>query len=346
MTTTAHLNNSGAPRRSGSTKARMLVSTAAALVAVALLPSTGLAYSWPVKPFDQAHPVRGSFGDPRTLFAAPPTLVGLYHGNGSFSFHQGVDVSAPDGTAVYPVESGVVVNVTFDFVRVASGTARFEYWHLNASVRVGEHVKAQHTVLGRIKRGAGHVHLTEIDSGRVTDPLLPGHLTPYSDTTTPVVSSIRFRPSDDGPELMTGFMRGRIEMIAEAYDTPALPVPGQWNGLPVTPALVTWRIESWNGKIVVPETVARDARTTVPPNTSFWSIYARGTYQNMAVFGKHFSWLQPGCYLFRLTPQPFDTRRLKDGVYQLVVTVADVAGNHSSLSQRFAVHNAPGYVGV
>ena len=96
----------------------------------------------------------------------------------------------------------------------------------------------------------------------------------------------------------------------------------------------------------MPETVARDARTTIPPNSAFWTVYARGTYQNMSVFGAHFSWLQPGCYLFRLTPRPFDTTKLKDGVYQLIVTVADVAGNRSSMTQRLAIHNAPGVVGV
>ena len=63
-----------------------------------------------------------------------------------------------------------------------SNGVRFEYWHIAASVRVGERVTTDRTVLGRILRGCGHVHLTEIDCGRVTDPLLPGHLTPYSDT--------------------------------------------------------------------------------------------------------------------------------------------------------------------
>ena len=53
-------------------------------------------YCWPVAPFNRQHPIRGGFGDPRTLFHAPPTLAGLYHGAGSFSFHQGVDISAPD----------------------------------------------------------------------------------------------------------------------------------------------------------------------------------------------------------------------------------------------------------
>ena len=42
----------------------------------------------PVKPFDEQHPVRGFFCDPR---------IGA---KGSKAFHFGVDVAAPDGTAV------------------------------------------------------------------------------------------------------------------------------------------------------------------------------------------------------------------------------------------------------
>ena len=33
-------------------------------------------YGWPIRPFDQAHPVRGGFADPRTQFAGPPTVPG------------------------------------------------------------------------------------------------------------------------------------------------------------------------------------------------------------------------------------------------------------------------------
>src|SRR4051812_31847593 len=60
-------------------------------------------YGWPVKPFDREHPVRAVLGDPRTSFKGPPTVDSLLHAKGSFSFHQGIDISAPNGTAVYPV---------------------------------------------------------------------------------------------------------------------------------------------------------------------------------------------------------------------------------------------------
>jgi hypothetical protein len=65
----------------------------------------------------------------------------------------------------------------------------------------------------------------------------------------------------------------------------------------------------------------------------------------MAVFGAHYSYLQQGCYLFKLTREPFDTRSLRDGVYDLIVTASDVGGNSGTLSRRFTVHNRRGWIG-
>jgi hypothetical protein len=59
----------------------------------------------------------------------------------------------------------------------------------------------------------------------------------------------------------------------------------------------------------------------------------------MPNFGAHRYWRQPAVYLFKLTQAPFDTTRLQDGIYRLTVTASDVAGNASSSSQLFSVHN-------
>jgi hypothetical protein len=302
-------------------------------------------FGYPVKPFDQEHPIRGNFGDPRSQFFGPPTLDTVLHGSGSFSFHQGVDISAPNGTAVYPVVDGTVRTVTAEWVRVDSGSRAFEYWHIRPRVQVGQHVQARKTILGRIMKPAGHVHLTEYENGRVVNPLARGRLTPYHDTTRPTVSSISFRRFDTGPELLPGFVRGKVEIVVGAQDMPSLRVKGEWRNLPVTPALLTWKIRSWTGRTVIGRQVASDYRTTVPANTSFWNVYARGTYQNMSVFGPHYSYLQRGCFLFKLTPRPFDTHRLRDGVYDLVVTATDIRGNSGSATLRFTVHNRLGWIG-
>jgi hypothetical protein len=115
--------------------------------------------------------------------------------------------------------------------------------------------------------------------------------------------------------------------------------------MPTTPALLTWRIQSWTGRVVVSEHTAYDHRVTEPSDSQFWSSYARGTFQNMCVFGTHYSYLEHGSYLFKLTPGLFDMRQLRDGVYELVVTATDIRGNHSSLRERFLVHNRSGWVG-
>jgi len=108
--------------------------------------------------------------------------------------------------------------------------------------------------------------------------------------------------------------------------------------MPVAPALVSWRLQGLTTKRAVGG-VAADFRTTLSSDPVFWSYYARGTYQNMAVFGSHYSWGQPGCFLFKLTRAPFDTRSVPNGVYDLVVTAYDVAGHKSSRSLRLTIRN-------
>jgi len=302
---------------------------------------SGTSYGYPVKPFDREHLVRANLGDPRVQFNGPPTTKTLMQANGSFSFHQGVDITADPGTPVYPVVDGTVTLVSTEWIRVGSDDGRaFEYWHIRPLVRKGQRVTARHTLLGRVRAPSNHVHLTAYEHGRVVNPLVPGRLTPYHDSTRPVVRAIMLRRSDSGPEVLPNFVRGRIEIVADAEDSPTAPAGAKWCG-PVTPALVTWEIRRIWGRVVVPKRVAFDFRTSVPSNSSFWRIYARGTYQNQTVFGNHYSYLERGTYLFKLAH--FDTRTLRDGVYDLIVKASDVRGNSGSQTLRFTVHNRHGW---
>lgn len=90
---------------------------------------------------------------------------------------------------------------------------------------------------------------------------------------------------------------------------------------------------------MVPSTTVVDFRRTLPPNRDFWRVYAPGTYQNFPDFGRHKFFGLPGRYLFNLTPRALDTRRLRDGSYDLTVDVADVCGNRGSLTERLRVEN-------
>jgi hypothetical protein len=300
-------------------------------------PRTGLTYAWPVKPFHVQHPVRGNFGDPRTLTTEDFGETGE-RVPGSFSFHSGIDIVAPIGTPVYPVVSGVVKVKSPDELVVVTDEGRtFQYWHLAAMVASGQSVIAYHTILGRIKRPAGHVHLTEIDGFKTHNPLDPGHLEPYQDHTAPEVIRLSFRGVHGGI-IASSRLTGTVQIEAMARDMPALPAPGAWFDFPLTPALVAWRMTTARVS-VMPETVVVDTRRTEPSNRDFWRIYAAGTYQNFPVFASHYYFGRPGRYLFNLTPQPLDTLSLPNGRYQITVNVADVCGNRGSLSEQVQIEN-------
>jgi hypothetical protein len=324
----------------------ILASTADTVAArasdVSFAAQAAYSYRWPVKPFDRPHPIRGSFGDPRTSFKGQPTQRGLFTSHGTFAFHFGVDIAVPDGTPVYPVRSGVASLRSRETVSVNSGNGvYFQYWHIVPTVRDGQHVEAYETVLGHVRKGYEHVHLSEIVDGQPVNPVAPGHMGPYDDATRPQVEAISFRRAGRAAGVLPEFVTGSVDVIAATSDMPALAVPGRWNRLPVAPALVTWRIvEVKDGRTVAAEQVAFDVRRTLPRG-AFWRVYARGTRQNMANFGGHKYWRQPGVYLLRLGT--LNSRRLRDGIYAVVVTATDIRGNESSGRQVFTVNNKPGW---
>jgi Peptidase family M23 len=296
--------------------------------------AAGRSYQWPVRPFDEQHPIRGYFGDPRTTFHGSRSTETLMTADGVFFYHHGVDISAPDGSRVYPVVSGTVSRVDAKRVDVSVADGRrFEYWHIHPSVRRGQRVVAGVTVIGRIQEGREHVHLTEVDGGRYVNPLMPGHLTPYTDHTKPEVLRITMRPRN------TLRVSGSVTFVADVADTQSLPVP-RWDGFPLTPAVVSWQIKTLGGKPMTRTRVARDVRGTIPTMDRFWDGFARGTHQNRPVFDEGKFKTVTGKYLIKLTPRPYDTRTLHDGRYVLAVTARDTAGNRDTLVLRFTVDNA------
>jgi hypothetical protein len=296
-------------------------------------------YHWPVKPFGRQHPIRGNFGDPRTVTTATfgeDSLSSL----GSFAFHNGVDISAVTGTPVYPVVSGKVENARYgDEVTIVTDDFRtFQYFHIKPRVRTGQRVVAYRTILGTVLPEWFHVHLSEIDGFRVHNPVDPGHLEPYHDHTIPQTGELLFTDAA-GNSLDPGKLHGKILIAADAEDAPPLPVfPRIWFNFPVTPALVAWRIASKTAT-VVPETVVADFRQTEPANRDFWDIFADGTYQNFPVFAHRYYFRVEGRYLFKLTPDTLDTRRLRNGTYGITVDVADVCGNKGSITEQVTIHN-------
>ena len=324
MTTTqTHLGSRATVVRAIAT----VTAVAAALVCIAFVAPAHAAatvtarpgYGWPVKPFHRQHPIRGAFGDPRI-------------GGRSHSFHFGVDVSCPDGTPVYATITGrafisprhrETVSVIADH-----GDVEFGYWHIEPSVRSGEHVTAYHTVIGRVLRPWGHVHFAEHRNGVYVNPLRPGAMGPYTDTTVPSVRALTVRSLATGSRGPTA--HGRVDIVAEAYDATPIPIAGPWRDKPLTPVLLEWRLLD-GARVVTGWRTAVDYRLTYPPNELWSRTYTSWTRQNKKICDARY-----GFYL----AHGFDTRTVRDGRYLVQVKATDIRGNSTTRSFPLTVANA------
>ena len=309
--------------RARSRRAIAAVAAAAALLQLGALvmpatagagTGTAPAYGWPVKPFDRQHPVRGFFGDPRIGM----TPKGMHSG-----FHFGIDISCPNGTPVYATLDGTVRLESFrpEVVTIVGRDRRtqFEYWHIRPAVVNGTHVTASRTLIGWAEPPWEHVHFSERRDGVYVNPLRPGALGPFSNTTRPWVKALRV---DDaiGP-LSTRSAHGIVDLVVEAYDETPIRVPGRWGGKPVTPALLRWRLVTTHGAVVLGWRTPIDHRLVKPDDAAYTTQYAQWTRQNKRG--------RPGRYRFVLAAE-WDTRTLEDGDYLVEVAASDVSRNTES----------------
>jgi hypothetical protein len=265
-------------------------------------------YGWPLQPFDRQHPVRGNLNDPR----CPDGYDGAPQ---SQSFHFGIDIAGDDGTAVFAVEPGMAVRQSPEVVAVVSdsGLRTFSYWHIVPVITARRHV-AKGDLLGTIAAGWGHVHLGEVRQGVYLNPLRKGALTPYFDFGAPELQALEARPVG----------AGRVDLIVDAIDhTPVRVTQAGWGGMPVTPALIRFRITRGETE-VVPWTVAVDLRSRKLENARFKDVFAPMTDQNHPD--------DPGRYRFWVR-RGFDTR---GGAYTVEVEASDIRGNTRKRSWALA----------
>jgi hypothetical protein len=284
-------------------------------------------YNWPIKPFRRQHPIRGTFDDPRIstkLIDSP--------GTGSLSFHFGVDIAAPDGTAVYAVEGGLV-DIRSKYpndVAVVSrsgghkGRLVFGYWHIRPVVE-NRQVVQEHQLLGHILAGYGHVHFAERLGGKYVNPLRRGGLTPYRDYGKPTIESAYTYQGGEYQDLKQATVGGTVGLVVNAFDTPVMKTP--WSLERLTPTVIRWKLVDAQG-MVLQDHVAIDFNHhyTVP----LTSVYAPGTIQN----GPN----QMGVYNFWLA-RNLDTIQLTNGVYRLMVSASDIRGNRSVRTFGFKISN-------
>jgi hypothetical protein len=296
----------------------VVVAFAASALVLAAPAVARASYPWPLKPFTRAHPVRGYFNDPRLEFEGDELQS---------AFHFGIDISAPDGADVYAVTGGVVSRHA-DYVTVTTPDGRdFGYWHVDPVVEQGQPV-GEGALLGQVRPGWSHVHFAESRNGVYVNPLRPGALSPYTDTTSPTVAAVTI--SRGGKPVNAANVAGVVNLTCDAYDIPPLRPPPPWRDARVTPALVRWRILRASGRPASRWKTAVDFRFTLKPSALFNLVYAPGTKQNRAN--------RPGRYVFYLKAG-WSSRKLPNGDYRLKVGAWDNRGNSAFGTLPFTIAN-------
>lgn len=257
--------------------------------------------------------MRGYFNDPR--------ISGK-----SRAFHFGIDIAAADGTPVYAVEAGRVHHEGARSLSVVARGRTFGYWHVIPAVAHRREVR-RHQLVGRVEAPWKHLHFSESVRREYRNPLRRGALTPWVDPSSPRIERIEL--SRGGRALSPLAVTGLVDVIVDAFDRPPLPVPAPWNDLPVTPALVRWRVLRGR-QVIRPWHDPVDFRRGLLPARMFDVIYAPGTRQNKP--GK------PGRYRF-FAAHTWDTRRLPNGLYRVEVSVADAHGNRAQAALPFTIAN-------
>ena len=207
------------------------------------------------------------------------------------------------------------------------GELAFGYWHVVPAVAHLQRVST-HQVVGHVEAPWLHVHFAEHRSGVYRDPLRPGALTPWRDTTRPHVTRIVL--SRGGKALTAAAVSGAVDVIAEAHQMPPLAVPAPWHGLPVTPARIRWRVRR-GGLTVRPWHTPIDFSRRRCCRAGL-STHLRARHPAEPSPGK------PGLYRFYLA-HTWSTTVLPDGAYRLEVEASDLRGNTGTLKLPFAIAN-------
>jgi hypothetical protein len=155
------------------------------------------------------------------------------------------------------------------------------------------------------------------------NPLRPGAMGPYTDTTAPEVHALEVEHAQQPRALDS--VSGAVDLVIETSDKPSVAVPAPWDRVAGMPALVRWRIVG-----ITRWATAVDFRETIPSANAFSSVFAQWTRQNHENHeGRYRIYLVHG----------WNAAAVRDGAYKVEVEAADIRGNTAHFVSTIKVLN-------
>ncbi len=218
-----------------------------------------VSYNWPCAPFDQQHPINGTFCENR-----PSGSISIHH------FHDGVDIDLAQGNNVYSVIDGTVTGIGTAavyginaYVRVG----RYAYVHVNASpgIQVGSVVKAYETVIGTTNSW-NHIHLKDGNPGSEINPLRKDSgLSPMNDPYFPAIDAVNFYINGTTTRFADRRVTGLVDIVAKARDKTDNWVLGDNNGI----YSIGYQIYDSTGSVALTDPVQNFTFYHIPPSDAY-----------------------------------------------------------------------------
>ncbi len=171
-----------------------------------------LAYDYPMKPFNRQHKVIATLAESR-----------------GDRFHTGVDISPKTTVStdsfwlVYSLRSDTILRYNYPADTFTNGVFDDDgiYWYLHLTNRVADStfVTAFVDTIGRIYASKTHCHFIEKDStGRYINPLRSAGLSPFTDTTSPIIESVSFKRQGSSVHLNKDSLNDTVDIVIRVYD--------------------------------------------------------------------------------------------------------------------------------
>ncbi len=233
-------------------------------------PYAQISYNWPCQPFDQPHPINGTFCENRP------------NGSGTIKidhFHDGVDIDLDEGNNVYSVIDGMVTGigtVEENGINAWVRVGRYAYVHVIASpgLNVGDAVKAFETVIGKTN-SYNHIHFKDGYPGQEINALRKeGGLTPFSDPFLPAIDAVNFYSNGTTKHFTDRRLTGLVDIVAKARDRTDSGVLGDNNGI----YGIGYQIYDSSGTVAVTDPVQNFTFYQIPPSDAYvTNVYFSGS---------------------------------------------------------------------
>ena len=210
-------------------------------------------------------------------------------------------------------------------IAAPDGRTEFEYWRIVPAISHDAPAGTGRRCSDTSPR-AGGTSTSPTPPRGLRQPVACRRARTYIDSTA-AVESLRVERDDHG--VSRASLRGRVDLVVEAFDVTPLAVPKPWANRPLMPALVRWRVVGRAGRSVVPWPTAMDFRLPIP-RAAPTAVSTRG--------GRVRTARGATAATGSSSPGAGTPRTLDHGAYEIEVGVADTQGNSSS--QRFPVRIA------